>query len=62
MQDNEGTFQPMAFASCSIDKHEQNYSAFLIELAAACYAMEHFAPLLKGCRFYCTPIISHWSR
>ena len=52
LQDNDGVFQPVAFASRGLERHEQNYTPFLIELAAACYAMEHFAPLLRGRRFY----------
>ena len=52
LQDNDGTFKPVAFASRSLEKHEKNYSATTIELAAMVYSMEHFAPLLKGRRFY----------
>ncbi len=31
---------------------ERNYSAYLLEMAAATYAIEHFHNLLKGRRFY----------
>lgn len=44
----EGVKRPVAFASRRLKQHERNYSAFLIEQAAACWAMEHF-------RHYLTP-------
>ena len=51
-QDQDGTMVPIAFASRALRDAERNYSAFLLEQAAAVYAMEHFRHLLRGTRFY----------
>jgi len=52
MQSNNGVFQPLAFGSRCLQKAERNYSPYVLEMAAACYGMEHFAHYLKGRRFY----------
>ena len=52
LQEQKGKFLPIAFASRVLKTAERNYSAFLLEKAAATYAIEHFHHLLRGNRFY----------
>jgi hypothetical protein len=52
LQEQNGVFRPVAFASRVLRTAERNYSAYLLEMAAATYAIEHFHNLLKGRRFY----------
>jgi transposase InsO family protein len=44
----DGSIRPIAYASRTLLKHEKNYSAFLLEMLAATYAVEHFDLLLRG--------------
>ena len=44
-------YQPVGFASRQLRKHENNYSAFLLELAAAAYGIDHFTHYLRGRSF-----------
>ncbi len=41
----------VAFASRSLKKHEKNYSAYLAEMAAASWAIDHFHVYLQGREF-----------
>ena len=41
----------IAYASRGLKKHERNYSAFLIEMQAACWGIETFSVYLVGRRF-----------
>ena len=41
----------VAYASRSLKPFEQNYTPFLLEMAAACWAIDHFHPYLWGRRF-----------
>ena len=51
-QTNElGHLHPISYASRSLNKHECNYSAFLIELTGCVFGIEHFSTYLKGRRF-----------
>ncbi len=47
----DGVMHTIAFASRALKKHEKNYSAFLLELQAAVYAIEYFDHYLKGRTF-----------
>ena len=44
----DGNDRVVAYASRPLKQHEKNYSAFLIEQAAACYGIEHFDVYLRG--------------
>ena len=47
--------RPIAYASRSLLKHEQNYSAYLAELAACVFGITHFDVYLRGKHFFlCT--------
>ena len=46
--DEKGTLHTIAFASRQLKLHENNYSAFLLELQAAVWAIDHFSHYLKG--------------
>ena len=48
---DEGVEKVIAFASRSLRTHEKNYSAFLLEMAAASWAIDHFHVYLTGRRF-----------
>ena len=50
--DELGHLHPISYASRSLNKHEANYSAFLIELTGCVFGIEHFSNYLKGRRFY----------
>jgi len=41
----------IAYASRKLQKHECNYTPFLLEMQAAIWGMEHFATYLRGRRF-----------
>ena len=49
--DDTGRTRPVAFASRSLKKHEANYGAYLLELAAASWAIDHFSVYLRGQHF-----------
>ena len=49
--DKQGKFYVIAYASKKLEKHEKNYTPFLLEMYAAVWGMEHFAHHLKGKRF-----------
>ena len=49
--DEQGQLHPISYASRSLQKHECNYSAFLIELTGCVFGIEHFSNYLKGRRF-----------
>jgi len=46
--DEEGEHQVIAYASRKLQKHEANYTPFLLEMTAAIWGMEHFAVYLRG--------------
>jgi hypothetical protein len=46
-----GVERVVAYASRSLQTHEKNYSAFLLEMGAASWAIEHFHVYLHGNRF-----------
>ena len=41
----------IAYASRSLKPNEENYSAYLLELAAASWAIDHFSVYLRGKHF-----------
>lgn len=49
--DKDGKFYVIAYASKKIEKHEKNYTPFLLEMYAAVWGMEHFSHHLRGKRF-----------
>ena len=49
--DDQGHERVIAFASRALKKHEANYSAYLLELAAAVFGIEYFDTYLRGRRF-----------
>ncbi len=49
--DNQGKFYVIAYASCKLQKHEKNYTPFLLEMQAAIFGMETFEVHLKGRQF-----------
>jgi hypothetical protein len=46
--DKNGNFYAISFASRQLKDHEKNYSPFLLEAAAAVWAMDFFNEYLKG--------------
>ena len=50
-EDAEGQLHSIAFASRALQKHEKNYSAFLLELQAAVWAIDYFSHYLRGRTF-----------
>ena len=50
-QEQEGKERVIAYASRALRDHEKNYSAFLLEMAAAVFGIEHFDTYLVGRRF-----------
>ncbi len=46
--DKDGKFYVIAYASKKLEKHEKNYTPFLLEMYAAVWGMEHFSHHLKG--------------
>ncbi len=49
--DKDGKFYVIAYASKKIEKHEKNYTPFLLEMYAAVWGLEHFSHHLRGKRF-----------
>ena len=49
--DKDNKFYVIAYASKKLEKHEKNYTPFLLEMHAAVWGMEHFSHHLKGKRF-----------
>ena len=47
----EGTERVVAYASRKLDPHEKNYSPYLLEMAAACWAMDEWDVFLRGRHF-----------
>ena len=47
-KDETGTERVVAYASRSLRPNEKNYSAFLLEMAAAAWAIDHFNVYLRG--------------
>ncbi len=50
-EDEAGGLHSIGFASRALKAHEKNYSAFLLELQAAVYAIDYFDHYLKGRSF-----------
>ncbi len=50
-EDPSGDLHSIGFASRALKVHEKNYSAFLLELQAAVYAIDYFDHYLKGRSF-----------
>ena len=51
LQVQEGEERVIAYASRGLKVHEKNYSAYLLELTAAVFGIEHFDVYLRGRRF-----------
>jgi Reverse transcriptase (RNA-dependent DNA polymerase)/RNase H-like domain found in reverse transcriptase/Integrase zinc binding domain/Integrase core domain len=49
--DEKKEFRVIAYASRKLQKHEKNYTPFLLEMQAAIWGMEHFQVNLKGRHF-----------
>ena len=49
--DMQGGHKVIAYASRQLQKHEKNYTPFLIEMQAIVWAMEHFDTYLRGRKF-----------
>jgi hypothetical protein len=49
--DEEKAWKVIAYASRPLKKHEKNYSAYLVEMAAAVLGIEHFDVYLIGKQF-----------
>ena len=47
----KGEFCVIAYASRKLQKHEKNYTPFLLEMQAAIWAMDHFSTYLRGRHF-----------
>ena len=50
-QEQQGRIVPIGFASRQLRRHEKNYSAFLLELQAAAFGIDHFTHYLRGRNF-----------
>lgn len=50
-EDEQGKLQTIGLASWQLQKHEKNYSAFLLELQVAVFGIEYFHHYLHGCCF-----------
>ena len=50
-QMHDGQERVIAYASRGLKPNEKNYSAYLLELAAAAWAIDNFAVYLRGRRF-----------
>ena len=48
---NDGSEHVISYASRALKKNEENYSAYLLELAAAAWAIDHFSVYLRGRHF-----------
>jgi hypothetical protein len=51
LQEQDGEEKVIAYASRGLKTHEKNYSAYLLELTAAVFGIEHFDVYLRGRRF-----------
>ena len=49
--DKKGEHHAIAYASRQLQKHEKNYTPFLLEMQAAVWGMEHFETQLRGRHF-----------
>jgi len=49
--DKQGQFYVIAYASRGLQKHEKNYTPFLLEMQAALWGMDHFSTYLRGRHF-----------
>jgi hypothetical protein len=49
--DAAGSHNVIAYASRKLQKHEANYTPFLLEMQAAIWGMEHFETYLRGKHF-----------
>ncbi len=49
--DSTGKFYVIAYASRKLQKHEKNYTPFLLEMQAAIFGMETYEVHLKGRQF-----------
>jgi len=49
--DAEGNFHVISYGSRQLQKHEKNYSPYLLEMAAACWGMDFYHEYLKGKKF-----------
>ena len=49
--DQEGRHHAIAYASRKLQKHEANYTPFLLEMQAAVWGMDHFDTYLRGRHF-----------
>ena len=49
--DDKGEFRAISYASRRLQKHEANYTPFLLEMQAAIWGMEHFDTYLRGRHF-----------
>ena len=47
----DGTTRVISYASRQLKTHEKNYSAYLLEHAAACFGIEYYGVYLYGSRF-----------
>ncbi len=54
---NEGAEQPIAFASCTFNKAQRNYSATEKEGLAVVWAVQHFRPYIHGAQ--CVVVTDH---
>ena len=50
-EQGNGEERVIAYASRALKEHEKNYSAYLLEMAAAVFGIEHFDVYLKGKKF-----------
>jgi hypothetical protein len=49
--DDKGEFRVISYASRRLQKHEANYTPFLLEMQAAIWGMEHYDTYLRGRHF-----------
>ena len=49
--DKKGEFYAVAYASRGLQKHEKNYTPFLLEMQASIWGMDHFSTYLRGRHF-----------
>ena len=49
--DEAGQHKVLSYASRKLQKHERNYTAFLLEMQGAIWAMNHFSTYLRGRHF-----------
>ncbi len=51
MQDQEGKMKVIQYASCGLEKHEKNYTPYLLEIRGMAWAIEYFRVHLLGRKF-----------